>query len=124
MPETTIDKFYLLVFALGVLFLVYQVVKRIVEEIIFYFSTLEMEVVSRNYRTRTVEGQSGEEGPAVEEEYTLEVRLPRGRGGTRTFTVDNNLYNSLKEGGLVLKERGRRELIKVEKEKKPKRKKK
>ncbi len=103
------EKIFLIVFALGVIIFLYQIIKRMVMGIFYPFISFEGEVISRSFKTNILTEEDGTE--KIQENYSLDVRMPN--GSSRKFKVNSRLYNSIKEGDLVRKDRGSLQLKKV-----------
>ncbi|RQD77631.1 MAG: hypothetical protein D5R97_01960 [Candidatus Syntrophonatronum acetioxidans] len=109
MPETWAEAVFLLVFATGLLIFLYQFFKKVITGLAYPFVTFEGEVVARNFKTRIKEDEEGKE--IVVETHNLDLRFPNGK--IRTFAVSPRLFNSVKEGDWVGKERGSLKIKKV-----------
>ncbi len=114
MPETLTEMVFLLVFAAGVIIFLYQFLKKVITGLIYPLVSFEGEVVARNYKTRVSEEEGGEE--IVIKTHNLDLRFPNGK--IRTFTVNPRLFNSVKEGDWVRKEKGSLKMRKASKKKK------
>ncbi len=114
------ERIFLLVFALGVLIFLYQTIKRMVMGIFYPFISFKGEVRSRSFKTTILTEEDGTE--KIQENYSLDIRMPD--GNSRKFTVNKRLYDSVKEGDSVRKDRGSLQLKKVRSTKKSKKNKK
>ncbi len=113
-PDNWMDRVFLLICLMGILVFLYLVIKRVVSGIVYPFISFEGKVVSRSYKTKAVEDKENEEDiQDIEERYTLEVKMPNGK--IKNFSVKSRLYNSVKEGDYVRKEKGSRTLKKGKK---------
>ncbi len=104
---------FLLLFGAGLIIFIYQIVKKTIRGLIYPIISFEGEVISRSYKTKVIEEDDGTE--RIEEKYGLEIRMPD--GSKRNFSVNKKLYNSVKEGDYVSKEKGSLKLKKVPRKK-------
>ncbi len=109
MPDTWMDRIFLLICIFAMIFFVYLVLKRLISELLFPFLSFDGKVVSRSYTSKAVE--EDDDTRDIEEKYKLEVKMPDGK--TKSFTVNSRLYSSVKEGDYVRKERWSRKFKKA-----------
>ncbi|UNC92614.1 DUF7489 domain-containing protein [Candidatus Contubernalis alkaliaceticus] len=114
------DRVFLLICLMGIFVFLYIVIRRAIAGIVYPFIFFEGKVVSRSYKTKVVEDE--EDIQDIEEEYTLEVKMPNGKN--KNYSVNSRLYNSVKEGDYVRKDKGSRTLKKGRKKSKKKKNKK
>lgn len=109
MPENWMDRIFLFICIIAIIFFFYLVLKRVISGLLFPFTSFEGKVVSRSYTSKAIEEE--DDTKDIEEKYMLEIKMPDGK--TKSFTVNSRLYSSVKEGDYVRKEKGSTKLKKA-----------
>jgi len=117
MPETWMDRIFLLICIIAIIYFFYLVMKRLISGLLYPFTSFEGKVVSRSYTSKAVE--EDDDTKDIEEKYVLEVKMPDGKA--KSFKVNSRLYSSVKEGDYVRKDKGSRTLKKTSRAGKKKR---